>query len=490
MEAPILSRWTDPSIIFRSLWQSLIAWICIALLTWCAFVLQVNLVTISSLYLLVVVAVAALWGFWPASLASLLAVACLDYFLMPPLFRFNVTDPQDWAALGAFETTALVISRLSAKEIRSAWEATFHRTGMEKLYELSRNSVLLDLHQPPGPQLVVLIMRIFGVRAVALFDKNLGRQDRMGDWSEDEQSLAQECYARNANRDDRETETSQRIVQDASGPLGALVVRGNLNPLIVDALAALAAIAFDRHESFEKEERADAARRGEQLRAAVMDSLGHELKTPLTTVQTASSGLLELGGLNKSQYSLVKLIDDETLRLNKLCTRLLLTAKLEAEQVGLETGEVNFQQLVTEVLATRPAEDAKDRIEVAVDDPTLTLCVDRKLLGMVLTQYIDNARKYSAPHSPIRGAARKSENEVIISVPNVGSTVRIEDRERIFDRFYRASDSRDFVPGTGIGLSVVKKAAEAHSGHVWVVSNEEEGTTFFLSLPIFGRRKH
>lgn len=475
---------------FRTLWQSLIAWGCIALLTWCGFVWQLNLVTVSSLYLLVVVAVAALWGFWPASLTSLVAVACLDYFLMPPLFRFNVSDPQDWAALGAFEATALVISRLSAKEIRSAWEATFHRTGMEKLYELSRNSVLLDLRQPPGPQLAVLMMRIFGLRAVALFDKNLERQDRMGDWSAGEQYLAQQCWARNENRDDRDRETSQRIVQDASGPLGALVVRGSVNPLIVDALAALAAIAFDRHQSFEKEERADAARRGEQLRAAVMDSLGHELKTPLTTVQTASSGLLELGGLNESQFGLVKLIDDETLRLNKLCTRLLLTAKLEAEQVGLETGDVNFKQLVDEVLTCRPAKDASDRIEVAVEDPGLTLCVDRKLLGMVLTQYIDNARKYSAPNTPIKVAARKNQNEVIISVHNIGSSVRNEDRERIFDRFYRASDSKDSVSGTGIGLSVVKKAAEAHSGHVWVVSDEEEGTTFFLSLPIFARRKH
>jgi two-component system sensor histidine kinase KdpD len=486
----ILSRWIDPSTMFKTLWQSLIAWICIALLTWCDFVWQVNLVTVSSLYLLVVVAVAALWGFWPASLTSLLAVACLDYFLMPPLFRFNVSDPQDWAALAAFEATALVISRLSAKEIRSAGEATFHRTGMEKLYELSRNSVLLDLRQPPGPQLAVLIVRIFDVRAVALFDVNLDRQDRIGDWSADEQDLAKECCARNSNRDDRDRGTSQRVVQDASGPLGALVVRGSASPLVVDALAALAAIAFDRHQSFEKEERADAARRGEQLRAAVMDSLGHELKTPLTTVQTASSGLLELGGLNESQHRLVKLIDDETLRLNKLCTRLLLTAKLEAEQVGLETGEVNFQQLVDEVLTSRPLEDARSRIELTVDDPNLTLCVDRKLLGMVLTQYIDNARKYSAPQTPIRIAARRGQNEVIISVHNVGSTVRIEDRQRIFDRFYRASDSKDSVSGTGIGLSIVKKAAEAHSGYVWVVSGEEEGTTFFISLPIFARRKH
>jgi len=100
------------------------------------------------------------------------------------------------------------------------------------------------------------------------------------------------------------------------------------------------------------------------------------------------------------------------------------------------------------------------------------------------------ARKYSPPHTPIEVVARASHTEVIISVHNVGSTIRIEDRDRIFDRFYRALDLKDSVPGTGIGLSVVKKAAEAHSGHVWVVSDEDEGTTFFLSLPNFGRTKH
>src|ERR1700684_1995512 len=187
MEIPMASKWIEPHRTFRFLWQSLIAWAAIALLTFCGFDLQVNLATISSLYLLVVVVTASFCGFWQASLASLVAVACLDFFFLPPFFRFNVTDPQDWVALGTFEVTALAIGRLSAREIRSAKEAALHRTGMERVYELSRNSLLLDLRQPPGPQLVVLIQRIFGARAVALFDSYLGRQDRMGDWGEGEQ---------------------------------------------------------------------------------------------------------------------------------------------------------------------------------------------------------------------------------------------------------------------------------------------------------------
>jgi len=226
------------------------------------------------------------------------------------------------------------------------------------------------------------------------------------------------------------------------------------------------------------------------LRATVMDALGHELKTPLTTVQTASSGLLELGGLTESQRDLAQLIDDEAVRLSELCTKLLLTAKLEAGQVGLQVDEVILRELVSEVLASRQAREVRGRIEVAVDDPALTVWVDRELVAMILTQYIDNARKYSAPGTPIELAVQVSQEEVIISVHNFGSTIRNEDKARIFDRFYRAQDSKKSVPGTGIGLSVAKKAAEAHHGHVWAICDVKEETTFYLSLPIDSRRKH
>ena len=487
MKSQSTSRWIRRLQGLHFLWQGLIAWGGIALLAYC-FVLRVNLLAISSLFLMVVVAAASLCGFWQASLTSLMAVVCLDFFFLPPLFHFNITDSQDWVALGTFEATALVISRLSAREIRSAREATFHRTGMQKLYELSRSSLLLDLHQPPGPQLAVLIHRIFGLGAVALFDKSLEREDRMGDWTTDEQDLARDCFLREAAKDDLETGTSQRILEDGSGSLGALVVRGDLSPLVVDALASLSAIAIDRHQSFEKEEKADGARRGEELRAAVMDALAHEIKQPLTTVYAASSGLLEMGGLTDLQRNLVQMIDDEAIRLKELCTRLLLTAKLNTEEVGLDKDEVNLVELISEVLAGPQLAAQRHRVQVTVSSPELSLCVNRGLLAMIVTHYIDNARKYSTPDTLIAIVGRKSHTDVVISVHNFGSTVRLEDRERIFDRFYRAPDVKESIPGTGIGLSVVRKAAEALHGHVWVISDEKEGTTFYVSLPSGGRR--
>jgi two-component system sensor histidine kinase KdpD len=460
----------------------------LALLTYGGFVLQVSLVTISFLYLLIVVAVASLFGFWQASLISLLAVACLDYFFTQPILHFYMTDMREVVALGAFEITTIVISRLSAKELRSSRKAAAHRAEMEQLYELSRSSLLLDLRQPQGPQLAVLIHRIFNARAVALFDVNLGRQDRMGDWEASEEDLAKECYLRDASQDDVNTQTWQRILRDGPKPVGALVVRGKLSPIVVDALAALAVIAIDRHRWFDKEERAESTKKSEQLRAMVMDALAHEFKTPLTAVQTASSGLLELGGLTEPQRDLVTLIDGQAVRLNKLCTKLLKTAKLEARQEDLQTTNVNLLDLVSEVLASHPVDMERNSIQVTVEDPALTVRADRELLAMILTQYIDNARKYSTAGTLIEIGARASHSEILISVHNFGSTIRIEDRERIFERFYRSQDLKDAIPGTGIGLSVARKAAEAHHGHVWVISDDKEGTTFSLSLPMDARR--
>jgi two-component system sensor histidine kinase KdpD len=480
----------DPLRIFRVVTQYLVLCSGLALLTYGGSVLQVNLTTISFLDLLFVLTVALLWGFWQASFTSLLAVACLDYFFLPPLFRFNVTDPQDWVALGAFEFTAIVVSRLSAKELRNASEAAINRKGMEQLYELSRSSLLLDLRQAPGPQLVVLIQRIFGARAVALYDANLNRTDKSGNWAIGEEELVKECYLRDAAQDDPKTQTLQRILRAGHGSVGGLAVRGRLSSLVLDALGSLAAIAMDRHQSFENEDRAEKAKQSEQLRTAVLDALAHEFKTPLTAIQTASAGLQELGGLTKSQNDLAVLIERETDRLNDLCTRLLRTAKLEESDVGLQIGNVNLQELILEVLATLAVDQERNPVRIVKEDVAQTVRADRGLLAMILAQYVDNARKYSNPGTTIEIAMQQNRTEVLISVHNTGSIIGIEERERIFERFYRAPNSNSTVSGTGIGLSVVKKAAEAHHGHVWVVSGEQEGTTFFLSLPSGVRRKH
>ena len=281
--------------------ESLIGCWVIALLTFSGYVLHFSAAPVGFLFLLVVVCAAILGGVWQASVVSLMACACLDYFFYPPVFHFTVADPEDWVALGAFEISALLVSRLSSRERLTSNEAKLQRTAMEQLYELSRSTLLINLHQAPGPQLTHLIQRIFGAESVAIFDANSGKCDLAGVWEEDERDLAKECYLAQLDDEDRATHTSRRLLRVGAESIGAIAIRGNLGLLVADALASLTAITFDRCVSFEKESQIEAAHQSERLRAAVLDSLAHAVKTPLTAIQAANMGLGEVGQLNETQ---------------------------------------------------------------------------------------------------------------------------------------------------------------------------------------------
>jgi len=474
---------------FQFLGESLAGCWVVALITFAGYVLHFDSAPVGFLLLLDVVSVAILCGFWQATIVSILACASLDYFFYRPLLTFTIGDPRDWVALGAFEISALVVSRVSSREQRSSREATLQRTAMEQLYELSRSTLLINLHQPPGPQLAQLILRIFPVESVAIFDASSGECGQAGVWSEDEKGLAKESFLSHTEGMDSVTRTTRRQLRVGADSIGALAIRGDLSPLVIDALASLAAITLDRCVSFEKENRIEAAHQSERLRAAVLDSLAHAVKTPLTAIHTANAGLSEVGPLNGPQKALVSLVEEESSQLSELCTRLLQTAELEAEEVNLGTDEIAIAGLVSKALEKQSGHMDGHAVEVAVPDPDLTIRGDSDLLSMALTQFIDNAVKYSFKGTSIKVSARESHSEVLISVHNYGPAIPIADRERIFQRFYRSEGSKQLAAGTGIGLSTVKMAADAHKGHVWVISDANEGTTFFLSLPQDGRRR-
>jgi two-component system sensor histidine kinase KdpD len=354
---------------------------------------------------------------------------------------------------------------------------------MKKLYELSRGILLFDLHHPPGQQLVQLIRRIFLADDVAIFDAGPSLLDHEGSWSDEERQAAKAAYFTDRNEDEPENRFTQRVIRIGNMSIGAMAVRGDIDPLIANSIASLAAIAFERHRSYEKESRAESAQQAEQLRVAVLDALAHAFKTPLTVICTASSGLLEMGTLDQTESELAALITEESVNLNQLCTRLLQTAKLEASSVTLRTEPVVISKLVKEVVDDLSGVLDGHPVEMSIEENDTPLQGDRELLKMILTQYLDNAAKYSAPETPIRITVRESNSELFLSVRNSGSLIQMQDRERVFERFYRGADAKQRAAGTGVGLSIVKKAAEAHQGHVWVVSAEDEGTTFFLSMP-------
>jgi two-component system, OmpR family, sensor histidine kinase KdpD len=457
----------------------------VAAATFLAYKLHLPLATAGFIYLLVVVVISLIYGIWQAILISLISVSCLNYFFIPPILSFAVNDERDWIALVSFQVCALVVSRLSSREHGLARSANYQRMEMKKLYELSRGILLFDLHQPSGPQLVQLIRQIFAANDVAIFDASLARLDHEGTWTPEEQQIAKTAYLTDRNDDDREYLTTQRVIRIGTVSIGAMAIRAEVDPLIANSIASLAAIAFERHRSYEKEALAESAKQAEQLRVAVLDALAHAFKTPLTVICTASSGLLEMGTLDKTESELANLINEESINLNQLCTRLLQTAKLEAASVILQTEPVIVSKLVKDVVSELSGMLKGHSVELFIQEQDAPLQGDRELLKMILTQYLDNAAKYSAPDTPIDITVRESDSELLLSVRNKGSLIQMQDRERVFERFYRDADAKARAPGTGVGLSIVKKAAEAHCGHAWVVSAEDEGTTFFLSIPKF-----
>jgi two-component system sensor histidine kinase KdpD len=455
----------------------------IAVLTFVAYKLHFPVATVGFIYLLVVVVASISFGIWQATFLSLFAVTCLNYFFIPPIWSFTVSDDRDWIALVSFQVCALLVSRLASREQKMARDANYQRIQMKKLYELSRGILLFDLHQPPGLQLVQSIRRIFQADDVAIFDANSVLLNHEGIWSPEEQQIARATYLTDHNEEDHDTRTTQRVIRIGNKSIGAMAIRGEVDPLLANSIASLAAIAFERHRFYEKEASAENAKQAEQLRVAVLDALAHAFKTPLTAIRTASSGLLEMSTLGKAEAELAELIDEESVNLNQLCTRLLQTAKLEASSVSLRTEPVIISRLVKDVLAELSGTLKQHPIEFSIEEQETPLQGDRELLTMILTQYLDNAAKYSAPDTPIDIAVRESSSELLLSVHNQGSLIQMKDRERIFERFYRSADAKERAVGTGVGLSIVKKAAEAQRGHVWVTSAEQDGTTFFLSIP-------
>jgi two-component system sensor histidine kinase KdpD len=435
------------------------------------------------LYLLIVVPTALLCGFWQAVIVSLSTVLVQGYFTTRQAQINPAAVSTDSVTLLVFVLVALLVSRLSSRVTEHAKEAESKGRQMEDLYEFTRRTLRMNLHVEPGPQLVELVHEIFSLEAVVVFDSDLHETYQAGIWDVDPQELAQNVYYFETSDDDPASGLGRRVLRLGTVPIGSLVVRGDTSPLTNNAIASLIAITFDRYRAFANESHLEAERRTEQLRTTVLDSLAHAYKTPLTAIRAASTGLGEMGRLSPGQADLVALIDEQAGLLSDLTTRLLTTARLDAGEVTIHAEPVGVASLIEEVVASLRDRLASMKVSIDIKKENMVLCCDRQLIVMLLTQYIDNACKYSIFGTAITIRAVQSRKELIFSVHSFSPVIPLADRERIFDRYYRSSTYSNRAAGTGIGLSVAKRAALVHGGNVWVTSDEQDGTTFYASIP-------
>ncbi len=439
-----------------------------------AFLLHLNLSSAGSLELLLVVVIALRWGFPEATAASLVATTGLNVLFIPPLFKLTVADPANWVSLATFETTALVVSRLSTRVRMHAVEAETQRGRATKLYELSRAILLIDGRSQVQEQLCALIREIIQVKDVRL--SLLPRLSRAA-------TLSPESVRSDLNDSmDHVGQVATRTLRIGTTGIGTLILSGWENDKsLADAVASLAALAIERARASQEESRAESERDTERLRTAVLDGLAHGFKTPLTAIQTASSGLLAIGDGNPTQMELISIVDEQATLLNALTTKLLKTASLESRQVRLHKSEQSLSALTLHVIEQcEPL--ARMRIDFTAQGDIERCTVDAELVTLALSQLVDNALKYSDIGSTVRVFLTQDREASTVTVESVGSPIPLQEQERIFERFYRGSNATGGPTGTGLGLSIVSKAAAAHDGRVSVQINGRQ-SRFCFTVP-------
>ena len=476
----------------RRFWRSgmrSIPGIClVGLVTFICYGLGLNLTATGFLYLIVVVLQSLLGDFISSAVVSVIADLCLNFFFVPPIFSFRVSDSSDIVALIAFLITGLIITRLVTQVRQEAETSGLQRQQMKSLYELTQRLLALHPDDLSMGKAITLFREAFLVQAVCLYD---GTNAEFYSDGESQNGLAERTRAAYISRQDADDNVSGifiRCLRTAGQTIGAIGFDSLRDGELTAAqLAVLAASMLERTRVFRDVSISVAATQAEVFRGAILDALAHEFKTPLATILTAAGGLRETTGLSVEQLELAETAEMEASRLGQLTSRLLRIAQLDREEVKPQLETTDMVELVRRV-ADDFAERRNDRkLSLTRDVTSAEVLADAELLRLAMLQLLDNASKYSPSDSAIKVGIERQHEFVAVRVWNGGNSIAPNERNRIFERFYRGSEARHVAPGSGLGLYVARKIAQAHGGNLILEngdSRDGEGTSFRFIIPI------
>ncbi len=448
-------------------------------------VLAANQTTVALSFLLAILAVSAVWGMAVSASMSVTAMLAFNYFFLPPVGTFTIADPQNWAALAAFLVTSLVGSQLSARIRKEADEANRRRHEIERLYQfsqtlLSEGNVIQLMNAIPN-----YIVDSFEAGAAELFLPQKDKFYRSGHGA----ALVDEEKTKMAFlRDEATIESGAALhfvpVRLGARAIGSLGISGALmSRQTLDAVSSLVAIAIERARAIEQLGQTEAERQGERLKSALLDSITHDFRTPLTSMKAAVTSLLESQGTDRAQSTeLLTIINEECDRLNHLVEEAAEMARLEAGEVELSVAAVPIGEVIQTAVTRMKSALATRVIDVrAAELPAVRADFER--IVDVLMKLIDNANLYSPKEQPITISAEANGEFVATSVADRGPGIDSFEQEMIFDKFYRGKDQRYLVRGTGMGLPIAKAIVSAHGGTIAVTSQLGHGSVFSFTLP-------
>jgi len=449
-----------------------------------------NATTVAFTYLLAILGVSTVWGLGISVFMSLAATLAYNYYFLPPIGTFTIADPQNWVALVTFLATSVLASDLSTRARNQAAEANRRRHEVERLYRFSQR--MLSAGNPIELLNAIprLIVETFEVGAAAVFTSDKQKVYRSGmNLPQLDADFLKAVVAREEVQIDAERSVCFAPLRLGSRILGSMGISGPvLSAQTLEALGSLIAVAIERAHAIEMVGKTEAAREGERLKSALLDAITHDFRTPLTSMKMSVTTLLSPAPLDEGQRKeLLHVIDEECDRLNRLVGEAAEMARLEAGEVKLQLEPLRAADLITGsldlckgMLGTRP-------IRIEMKNPDLRVEADAARAKEVLVHLIQNAHLYSPPDKPITIGAEEKDDFVQFSVADQGPGIAEAELGLIFDKFYRGTDQRYRVQGTGMGLPIAKAIVEAHGGTIGVVSQVGSGSVFSFSLPISRR---
>jgi two-component system sensor histidine kinase KdpD len=442
-------------------------------------------------FLLVVLLAAANARLWVPVSISTLAVLMLNYFFLPPVGSFRIADPGGWVALVAFLTVSLVASNLSAAARARTREAVSRQLELACLFEVSRDILSITNSSQAMTQLADCISRRFDLPFVALCLPDSGAWMIVSAGATP-LPLGASHFAGVSDEDSRSLAIDGHIVQlvplRSGATMHGLLAVGDtvIEPAMLTALAGVAAIAIERARFLEERTAADVARRSEELKSALLASLGHDLRTPLTAIRVAAGNLQASSPLDPAGREQTDIIVTEVARLTRHFENILDMARIDTGAIAPAAQWVHPAEIVE--AACDQAEPAlRDRrVDVHGDTDDL-IRLDPRLTASALARVLENAAQYSSPHSPILVTFDVSETDLTIGVRDYGLGIAAGDLPHLFDRFYRGAAAGRRAAGAGIGLSIARGLVEAQHGRICAENSEDGGARFILVVPMARR---
>jgi two-component system, OmpR family, sensor histidine kinase KdpD len=466
---------------------------------------HVSPTSIIMIYLLSVVVSALYLGLGPSILVSILGVLAFDFFIIVPYLSFDVAETEYVFTLIVLLIIGIVVSYLMSRVRRQSRVARRREFETATLYALSRNLAATIGLQATIRAIISSARDTFGRDAVIflpdarnkgtlkphtespnlIIDKN---EVAAAVWSFEHQKTV-------GHGTDTLPNAKARYLplNTARGAVGvmALWVSDAASQLTIEqtrlseAFADLAAVAIERTQLADEARNAQILEATEKLQTALLNSISHDLRTPLVSIIGVLSSLQEEGmGLDDAaRTNLIQVASEEAERLNHLITNLLDVSRIEAGAIRISRQPSDVQEMIGVALEQLSSRSGNRPIKIDMPAELPFVSVDFGLIVQALVNILDNALKYSPSDSPIEISGRWVAQQVEIEVADRGIGIPPEDLQRVFDKFYRVHRP-DNVTGTGLGLSISKGIVEAHGGRIVAENRPGGGTVVRLTLPV------